>query len=224
MFLNHPFGQWGSTFWPSPQSTWIWPPLKAIDREPYQVSTINNSIYLKSQIDTKTKLSVSKTIQASENDTSFYITYTIINKDTVTQQYAPWEITRVPPSGMSFFANSQEQNKIEWINLNEPCDKQSKVFYDGSGWQAYLNKNILFIKTYDNIAPEEAAPKESEFQLYREKSLYVEIENQGKYEQITAGDSISWQVKWIVRKLPVNIKPEIDNPELVSYVKGFVQK
>jgi len=29
---------WGSTFWPSPQSDWDWPPPAAIDNEPYTVT------------------------------------------------------------------------------------------------------------------------------------------------------------------------------------------
>jgi len=34
----------GSTFWPSPQSVWNWPPLAALDNKPYTSSINGNKI------------------------------------------------------------------------------------------------------------------------------------------------------------------------------------
>jgi hypothetical protein len=219
LYLDTANGYWGSTFWPSPQADWDWPPPAVIDSEPYSVDDSGDIIVLKSGVDDITRLSVRKTFSVSELDTAFVIRYSMTNHDTMPNKYAPWEITRVPCKGLVFAAKNSGDNDYLWFDLNLPSSEKSKVNSDGEGWQAYVNNDgYVLIKTYPNISPCETAPGEGEFELYRDTDRYVELENQGSYATIEPGGSLNWEVKWYVRKLPCHIKPEYGNRQLVDYV------
>ncbi len=224
LFTNQKSNNWGSTIWPSPQAIWNWPPPGNIDNKPYHVSIADESIRLTSDVDKITQLSVSKTITANKADTSIQIVYTLINQSKSHQQYAPWEITRVPSQGIVYYQKDANSDSLNSTNLDEPCNEKRKIICDGTGWQAYVNPdNYVFIKTYNNITPEQTAPKEGEFELYRDFNNYVELENQGKYETMAPGDSLTWKVTWYLRKLPANIALTTNNQNLKKYIFRFIK-
>src|SRR5690606_8180548 len=86
---------WGSTFWPSPQSEWNWPPSSEIDNKPYSHKIQDNTLVMVSQKDPKTGFVITKTFSGSKRKGSFILKYTITNQSDRSQKVAPWEVSRV---------------------------------------------------------------------------------------------------------------------------------
>jgi hypothetical protein len=207
----------GSTFWPSPQSFWNWPPIVEIDNKPYSVKIMGNKLKMEGKTNSTHKLSVTKIFEADSRDTSFTITYILINHNTVTKKYAPWEITRVLAEGLTFFgkgstdvtgnmkSNTVVASNTVWYHQDSTNSGSNfnKFFCDGQGWLAHANKdNYLFLKKFENIEATSAATGEAEVEVYTaDNHSYTELENQGAYVSVNAGDSIKWKVKWYVRKI-----------------------
>ena len=153
LFTIHGHNGYGSTFWPSPQGAWIWPPLAAIDSSHYTTTCKENKLIMTSCIDDRTKLSVTKIFTASNADTSVSITYILKNSGKETKSWAPWEITRIPANGMIFFKkgdnapsgkmadNAKEKNGYIWYDQEHTTSSPDhyKFVSDGKGWIACLN-------------------------------------------------------------------------------------
>jgi len=69
---------YGSTFWPSPQSNWNWPPPAVLDHEPYQVENKDKSIKVTSEKDHSTGFQFIKEFSAGKKN-RLDITYSIVN-------------------------------------------------------------------------------------------------------------------------------------------------
>lgn len=188
--------------------------------------------------DPKTGFVFTKEISGNKPDGSFSIRYTIINQSDSLRKVAPWEVTRVYPDGLAFFpkgngerwgnmaGQAEDINGITWFDYQ--ADKiqpgQNKFFSDGAeGWIAQVNEDVIFIKKFPDISLEKAAPSEAEVEIYTNpQKSYVEIEQQGAYEALQPAASLHWQVTWYIRKLPVNIKREKGNQDIVAYVRKLV--
>ncbi len=235
LYLGSTSNMNGSTFWPSPQSLWNWPPLAAIDSKPYSVRIQNNKLITRSSLDTKFKLRVYKSFLVDERDTSITITYYMKNENTKTLSFAPWEVTRIPLNGIVFFEKGEttvsgslaesviENNGCYWYDQVETTASSSisKFFSDGKGWLAYINdQNILFLKKFDNILPAEAAANEAEIEVYTASDhSYTEIENQGKYQNIAINDSVAYKVKWYVREIPDSVVISVGSSSLINFAR-----
>lgn len=224
----------GSTFWPSPQ-TWGWPPSKVVDSDPYTGGIFGDSISLISGIGNfGGNVKVRKTFFASSEDTTITVIYTLINMEASPKSYAPWEITRVPQGGLTFFpygegefsgygddlpTKTERINNAAWYEQAGGEKPHQKLFSDGkSGWLAYLNDdNILFIKKFEDIPTDKQAPAEAEIEVYF-GGTYFEIENQGIYGEIPAGDSVQYSVIWYVRNLPEGTDKQAGSTPLLNYV------
>ena len=53
-------GNYGSTFWPSPQTAWGWPPVAEIDHGPYRVEVEPAAIVMRSAVSPALGVSVDK--------------------------------------------------------------------------------------------------------------------------------------------------------------------
>lgn len=209
------FEVFGSTFWPSPQSAWGWPPIKAVDELPYQ-KTADGS-YKSQNVDT---LGVTITKQFSPNsDSSFKIVYTIHNDNDTSIKIAPWEITRVASGGTTIFPTENATYKgvkpfgelkitnKDGISLlrydSSAIDDNKKSFaYANKNWMAQHKGSLLFIKKIENIKASESAPNESEIEIYANPNKkYIEIEHQGVYKSVPAKSSYAWEVHWYLRKI-----------------------
>lgn len=236
---NSPFS-YGSTFWPSPQSVWNWPPPAVLDRAPYEVIDSTNKLILKSKKDETLGLQFNKEISISEKDTSVQILYSIINSSNTNKKASPWEITRMFKGGLVFFPKGltepkaksfdpipyTESNNLLWykINKDEKLNNHLLSVSDGSeGWLAYAFDGYIFIKSFEDVHPENQAPNEGEIPIYIDsKSQNVEIEVQGPYTNIKPGKELLWKMKWFVRKMPNNLKTESANKELIEFVKSVI--
>lgn len=234
LYIEEGSGNWGSSFWPSPQSVWFWPPPYALDEDTYSGGIIENKIWLTSNIDRETNLSFSKTIYGDLADTSINIVYVMINKKNEPQSYAPWEVTRVKPDGITFFPAGDSEvigdmagstmtiDDFVWYDNSNSFGM--KFFSDSKGWLAHVDKERnLFIKVFDDISIENTAREEGEVEVYSGGN-YVELENQGEYKAIAVNDSVSWQVKWLVRQLPANIDVNLGSESLINFTLNVINK
>jgi hypothetical protein len=229
-------GNWGTSFWTSPQSAWGWPPSKQIDVLPYTASKDSVSISYESAKDSLLGYVVSKSYSFDTKDSAFLVTYSIKNGSDKDQMVAPWEISRVFPGGITVYAMGEGKKDqllaplfkdtlgLTWwvydaANINFKPSDVPKLMSDGKGWLAQIQKGYILMKKFKDITPAEAAPGEAEIELYAnpDKS-YIEIEQQGAYQLLKPGASMSWNVRWYATKLPSGVEATV-NPKLAELLK-----
>lgn len=221
----------GSTFWPSPQ-TWEWPPPAEIDTDAYTATVQASGVI---QTDGKaheaTSLRVSKKFTANLTRESIEIEYSMTNIGSAAVSWAPWEITRMPATGIAFWptggAPFGDKPMATEAALNHSwCDPkktegEAKVFADGGagGYLAYVVGDRILIKQFQDQPASVAAPSEAEVELYVNPDHdYIEVENQGAYASIAPGATTTWRVVWYVRQLPAGLVPSVGNADLVAFV------
>lgn len=228
----------GSTFWPSPQSVWGWPPAVNLDSKPYLSKIYGDTILFKGATDTKSQLRFYKRMFASVKDTSITIQYVIKNEKSTSQTWAPWEITRVPATGLTIFSKgsgsvtgdmasrTREINGLVWYDQDQFNSPGNKFFCDGQGWLAHVTSdNFLFIKKFENITAAKKAPGEAEIEVYTASDdSYTELEDQGAYTSIASKDSIKWKVKWLARAIPSSIEVSAGSKSLSDYIASILAK
>jgi hypothetical protein len=229
----------GSTFWPSPQNAWGWPPPLNLDSKPFQPTIKDNKIVFRGNTDTKTSLRFYKTMAANSADTSIIIDYCIRNEKTSAQNWAPWEITRVLNSGLTVFpigsgsvsgnmaGRTDKNSGYVWYDQDQTKGQSGdKFFCDGKGWLAHvIDGDMLFIKKFNDVPGGKAAPTEAEIEVYTapDKS-YTELENQGTYASISIKDSVNWRVKWFARKLPASVDVSVGSTSLTNYIEAVLKR
>jgi hypothetical protein len=196
------------------------------------------------------KASVTKRFTAVLDARAVDLTYTVRNDDTVAASWAPWEVTRVALSGITFFpaagasltvANGLPASRITvsdgiaWYQ-NAPCKGYSsssskcssgdlgKYVADGAeGWLAQVSGGVLFVKSYPDVPAGEAAPGEADTELYAGAG-YEEIEPQGAYQRLDPGASLTWTVRWYLRALPDPNIATAGNAGLVALARATVRR
>lgn len=228
---------YGSTLWLSPQN-WKWPPSPVLDTEPYQVKLKKEMLTLTSGSDIQSGCQMTKTIVANSADCSFSIIYSITNISEQDKPVAPWEVTRVPAGGLTFFpigdyggyskSNmvTQDINNICWYKFDAALvTGHQKLFRNGAeGWLAHCNQGLIIIKQFPDIGIAQEAPNETEVELYIHKDrTYIELENQGIYKTLRPGESVTWKVKWYLRQLPLKINTDPGSVPLSEFVRKTIQ-
>jgi hypothetical protein len=231
---------WGSTFWTSPQSDWNWPPPPEIDSDTYAAKLEGGTLTLTSETSSKLDVAVSKKFSMDRITGNVTIEYTIINKGSQARSLAPWEITRVAAGGLTFFPmgeGSPTQGKQDLLNLQvsggaawlaydaASIPKEQKVFADGhEGWIAHSSDGFLLVKALTDMAPSQAAPGEAEISLYTDTAhTYIEVENEGPYQELAPGTSLSYTTHWFLRKLDASVPVQVGSAELLSTVRALVR-
>ena len=215
---------YGSTFWTSPQSDWDWPPPPEIDRDPYAVVDASAlAITLRGSPSPRLGVSVTKHHSVDDEREGFALRYSVFNASDSPKRYAPWEVTRVPARGVTFFPargrpfgglNLDQQGTTAtttatttWF-AHDPAafpGEGRKAFADTrGGWLAHAAGRLLFVKQFDEVSVEARAPGQGEIEIYA-NDRYVELEVQGAYTTIAPGASVSWTVAWFLRVLPKDL-------------------
>jgi hypothetical protein len=242
-------GNYGSTFWPSPQM-WggmSWPPIPEVDNQAYTPSVDGTSIVMtQPAASVRGKVSVAKRFTAVLNAQAVDVKYTLTNNDTVAASWAPWEISRVALSGLTFFPTGTAVVAIPAANgplptsrvttsegvtwyKNQPFVSASsgdkgKYSADGAeGWLGHVSGNLLFVKRYADVPAAQAAPGEADTEFYAGEG-YVEIEPQGAYQNLQPGASLMWTVRWYVRQLADPSIADVGNAALVSMARDVIKE
>jgi hypothetical protein len=226
---------WGSTFWPSPQS-WPWPPtdagsINAINTLPYRAVQAGDTLTLTSEVNaTAPTVSVIKKFSADLAKQAIVIEYTMTNGGSESVTVAPWEITRVAGGGLTFYAEASEPmlndsnmvlpattstDGVRWYQHDPSVVAPTKFFADGKGWIAHAAGDLLLIKSFPDLAPGDSPTGEAEIEIFAAPK-YVEVENQGAAQMLAVGDSLHWTVRWYARKLAA--PAVVGSADLVAYV------
>lgn len=237
---------YGSTFWTSPQADWGWPPVADIDSAPFTVSAEGHSCTLVGpRVDLRDspavhQLRLSKKFTADLLNDAVEVDYTLRNEGRDTKRLAPWEITRVPPYGLTFFATDSaptgsvvppitREHGCVWFRYEDSVRHHAKLYADGNGWIAHVTTDdLLLIKTFPDLAPRQAAEGEAEIEVYASNppdapsARYAEVENQGAFTELRPGAALTWSVRWYLRKLPRNLTAT-PSAELLAFVQRTVQ-
>lgn len=232
---------WGNVLWPSPQSNWGWPPLSVLDEEPYQVQRDGDTWELTSFVEPSTGFEFVKRYRMEAEPLALVIDYQIYNRGDRDHLVAHWEVTRVPPSGLVFFPTGKTNfisgvfsplpvrnvERITWYEYRpELLNGGHKLMTDGSeGWLAHINNDLAFIKQFPDVPAPLNVRGEGEIEIYTnpEKTL-IEVEQQGPITRLAPGESLSWQVRWLVRPVPKNLTVEVGNVELADWVRAQVRE
>ena len=230
---------YGSSLWLSPSKAY-WPPSAVIDRDPYLFEMKDDQVTFASADDEEMGFKYMKKIIPSPEENGFSIQYTIENITDSVKGVAAWEVTRLPKDGISFFPMGELppdscrlldstifmtiEDNIMWHKYQSDdinfSSKKSKLFCDGAeGWIAYTHENVLFVKRFEDLAPAEAAPGETDIEIYvNVNQPYIEIEVQSAYKLLQPGEKIEWVVSWNLSEVPENIAIETGNSKLLDLV------
>src|SRR5215471_14365094 len=96
-------GNYGSTFWTSPQSQWGWPPVPEIDSAPFAAAIEGDAVVMRGPVSAALAVSVDKRFSTDAARGAFRLEYRIQNRGAAPTRLAPWEITRVAPGGLTFY-------------------------------------------------------------------------------------------------------------------------
>lgn len=225
--------QTGSTFWPSPQESWGWPPPATLDSLPYQATALGDAWILTSRPCDLTGLVLSKVF--APHPTGFTVTYKMHNPGEKPLQYAHWEISRIdggltfykakqPPLSLSTLSVVASEN-VYWHDYTPAGEEQNlKLFANSSdGWLANVNNGLLLKKTFPCIDESSIAPNEAEVEIYAHgdpANPYIEIEQQGAYVTIEPGETRSWTVIWSLETVG-DVAVEIGSEELVARTEAL---
>ena len=90
------------------------------------------------------------------------------------------------------------------------------------GWLAHLNGNLLLIKTFPKVEVDELPPLQGEVEIFlAPNSLYIELENHGKYTLLKAGGSVSYQQKWYLEQVDEALLS--DEQQLLKFIRNKVK-
>jgi catechol 2,3-dioxygenase-like lactoylglutathione lyase family enzyme len=242
----------GDTFWPSPQSLFDWPPPRVLDSDPYQLlADSSDEIVLRSAVDAELGLQVQKRFAVSEGSVRFAFTMTnrgeaprAVAPWQVTR--APREGLIVWAPGTPFTDDDRVAKQREdpgcWY-LHERCPtfegyvqegdhasiwvpsvtRTSKFFTDARGWVAHVHHGLVLLRVFPDLRIEQMAPRQAELELFFGiERDYIELENQGAYETLAPGASLSYATEWRVHPLPDGVPQDRVTPELLATLHAML--
>ena len=224
---------YGSTFWTSPQVAWGWPPVVEIDSAPYAGELVDEAVVLRGPASALLGVSVDKRIAVDRARRAFALAYRVFNHGPEPVRLAPWEVTRVLPNGLTFFAAgagafppsdlpARDVDGVTWVHHDAAVIAgHQKLYADaGEGWIAHADGDALFVKTFDLVPRARHAPGEAQVEIYASSfHRYVEVEQQGACETLAPGEALEWRVEWRVRRLPEALRREVGCAALVRFAR-----
>lgn len=206
---------YGSTLWTSPQSQWEWPPPAEIDTGSYEAALIGEWLVLTGAPSPGVGVAATKSFRMDAGG-GVLIRYGMTNRGAEPVSLAPWEVTRVPRGGLTFFplgAHTYDVQRhpplpftrigdVAWIDHGALLTGDRKLYADsGKGYVAHARDGIVFVKEFERATGSQHLPGEAEIEIYANaEPPYVELEEQGPFSVILPGASTTWNVKW--RLLP----------------------
>jgi hypothetical protein len=230
---------WGSVFWTSPRSAWTpvtWPPPPNIDNAAYTGMISGTHAVFSGPTDTSIGVAMAKDYSVDATTGWITINYTI--KATKAQRAAPWEISRVPRGGLTFFPVASSAAVVNQVPLtimqtgsaptivwfddgpkSATSPNGDKLYADGSGgWTAYVINGNLFLKKFSDIPASAQPTGEGEVDVYPGNG-FLEFEVEGPYTMIAAQGNLAWSIQWKIVKVPNTVSIAAGSASLVSFVQ-----
>jgi len=228
-------GNYGSTFWTSPQAQWGWPPVAPIDHEPYAATVDGGTLVMRSGTSARLGVAVEKRFSADGARQRITLEYGIWNPGASLLRTAPWEVTRVRPGGLTFYPSGagpyppsnlpvREAGGVTWFPYAPAqITGHHKLFDDGrEGWIAHLDGDLLLVKVFAVVPREQQAPGEAQIEIYANpEHTYVEVEEQGAYTDLAPGATAVWRVEWVVRRLAAGVTGAVGSAGLVAFARAL---
>ncbi len=219
----------GSTLWTSPQSDWAWPPLPAHDEGPYVPTPEGAALSAAGEAAdlAGTRIGITKRFSADRARDAIQIEYKLRNEGGAPATLAPWEVSRHPTSGLTFWPGSASRGDFApeqrgahlWLSYDALwAGDDGKVFADASaGWLAHLQDDLLVVRSWQDVPAAMQAPEEAEVEVYL-AATYIELEAQGPYDVIAPGASAAWSVRWYVVPVPAGTDVAVGSAALIDLV------
>ena len=229
---------YGSSLWPSPQSDWNWPPPAELDALAWQVVVEGRVLRATSGTNAALGLSAEQSIALLPELGAARIDYRLTNHGSAPRKVAAWQNSRVRPGGLTFFPSSGAslpQSKfaltpsggvIWFAHGGERDARNGKLFADGEeGWLAHVDGDLLFLKVFPPVPAERQAPGESEVQIYVDAGgAFVEVEQQGPYEEVAPGASSTWRCHWLLERLAPGLVVQPEQAWLVERARALAAR
>lgn len=232
----------GSTFWISPQSQWGWPPPVEHDGEPYaahQTGATGAVGVFTGRFDAKLGVAVTKTFAVDGARGAVTIAYTMRNHGAVPLAIAPWEISRHPTGGLTFFPLGdgvgpastlavKTEAGVVWFayDAGAVTDHQKLFAHGREGWICHVDpgRGLQLVKTFPEVAAVDQAPGEAALELYADpEHTYIEVEQQGPCRPLPPGESVTWPVRWLLRPAPPAAEVRAGNPALLAGARALAR-
>lgn len=232
---------WGATYWTSPQADWGWPPVAEVDSAPYAASTGPGQLSLigpPARIGER-HFRIEKRFSACPHE-GIDTEYRIVNLGDAPFAMASWEISRVPPLGLTFFPTGASMltpifphaelllEVEDGVSFHDHAafvpGLSRKVHADGQdGFLAHIvtghgQEDLLLLKLFVDSTPDRQAPGEGEVEIFANfDGRYVEVEVQGTYDTIAPAQVSSLRVRTVVLPVPPGLRA--DRPALVRWTR-----
>jgi hypothetical protein len=242
---------WGSTFWTAPEGEWMPNLVPAFDTGMYTMSVAADTITGVGPSSTfagKT-LSVTKKLSADLTRGAYDLEYSITNKGTNTFMIGHWEVSRVPPGGLTFFKNGTGtprvfgkmnvvvMNGYVWFDHTKYDSGAGAITDYGKysmdaldGWVAHVvadtsgQGDLIFVKTFKDIPAGTAGTGHGEVEMYASPDRkYEEVEIHHEQASFAPGATIPWPVRWYLRRLPPSVARTVGNQALIDYVQALIK-
>lgn len=100
-----------------------------------------------------------------------------------------------------------------------------KIFANGkSGWSAFIQKNTIFIKVFEDVTVNKITATQGEIELYiSPESSYIELEQHSKKITLKPGQSSNWVVHWLITEnlIDQNESVEIKKEKIENYINSI---
>lgn len=234
---------YGSSFWTTPESDWAmtpFTPVAEIDNAAYTMSVDGMNAVMgvsATAMFLEKSVTVSKTFSADLARQAVDVRYSMTNAGTAEINLGPWEVTRVPAGGLTFYPSGEYVMALfgditvtpaaghDWFeHTTFQTGVEAKSGAEaGDGWVAHVvrgaTSNLLLIKTFENLSPAVIAMDHHEVEIFANATgTYVEVEEHGTFGAIPAGETVSWNVTWFLRELPPTVTVEAGNQDLIDAV------
>lgn len=126
-------------------------------------------------------------------------------------------------SGLTFFPNPPQQPLVWFVHQPLRAAPVVKATVGaGQSWIASVLEDVLFVRVYPNPSPT-ALTLASQYDAKTRERPWLETLAQSSTFELPPGTFATWNVRWLLRRLPSSITVRPGNPELVGFVKGVIQ-